>query len=373
MVWQVEDSIGNLLNGISNVNAGDTAFGDDAIVNAQTVRVTGTTITQAQYEELLAAVGDALSLEAGENAARTTVTYADLAAAVSAQANGVLAPSDFYSITANTTYTNTNGALSVANALTEIETVKSILAGARNTLNFETVYEWSITDSASNILDAITTAVPEVLEDAENIRVASGGAGDNILAAEYDALVDGLGTIPFDYNEVAYTLAYVFDETNDTFAAPDDLADRFFFTSDVFEINDALGWGSMLPRQKSITMPSRRWWMQAPTICSSPISTRGASWIVRPILSMHTTATAIGTPPYVSDATLVEINDTAVITFEQYGILEQIPGFEIQSYTLEDAVGIYLEDNSGLATNYIIDTEQPYQAQKSLGRRCFDL
>ncbi|MCG7575754.1 MULTISPECIES: calcium-binding protein [unclassified Halomonas] len=365
VVWQVEDSIGNLLDGISNVNAGDTAFGDDAVVNAQTVRVTGTTITQAQYEELLAAVGDALSLEAGENAARTTVTYADLAAAVSAQANGVLAPSDFYSITANTTYTNTNGALSVANALTEIETVKSILAGARNTLNFETVYEWSITDSASNILGVITNGVPdEVLAGADSILAANGGPNGNILAAEYDALVNGLGEGGFDYNEVSYTLAYVFDEEAETFAAPGDLADRFFFTLDKFDIDEAVGEGNIN------VADAAGYYNAVLALVNASTDTLSVTDIYE--WSVLDSAAAIVTaytnngnqhPPHIRDATLVEINDTAVITFDQYGILEQIPGFEIQSYTLEDAVGIYLEDNSGLATNYIIDTEQPYQAQ----------
>jgi hypothetical protein len=246
VVWQIEDNIGNLINGISNENPDDNAFDDDAIVNAETVRVKdATTITQAQYEELLDALNDALRLDAGEEALRITVTYADLAAAVSAQANGVLAPSDFYSITANTTYTNTNGALSVANALTEIETVKSILSGARNTLNFETVYEWSITDSASNILGVITNGVPdEVLAGADSILAANGGPNGNIRAAEYDALVDALGVEGFDYNLVVYTLAYVFDNTDNSFPAPGDLADDYFFTEDVFDINEGLGEGS---------------------------------------------------------------------------------------------------------------------------------
>lgn len=372
VVWQVEDSIGNLLDGISNVNAGDTAFVDDAVVNAQTVRVTGTTITQAQYEELLAAVGDALSLEAGENAARTTVTYADLAAAVSAQANGVLAPSDFYSITANTTYTNTNGALSVANALTEIETVKSILAGARNTLNFETVYEWSITDSASNILGVITNGVPdEVLAGADSILAANGGPNGNILAAEYDALVNGLGEGGFDYNEVSYTLAYVFDETANTFADPDELADRFFFTEDVFEINDSLGGGNI-----NVALAAEYYSAVQALVdrSSDPLDVKDIyGWSVLDSASNIVTAYANNGnqhPPHIREATLVEINDTAVITFEQYAILDEIPlredntpRFEIQSYTLEEAVGIYLEDNSGLVANYIIDTDEPYQAQ----------
>ena len=367
VVWQIEDSISNLLNGISNVNAGDDAFGDDAIVNAETVRVTGTTITQAQYEELLAAVGDALSLEAGENAARTTVTYADLAAAVSAQANGVLAPSDFYSITANTTYTNTNGALSVANALTEIETVKGILEGSRNTLNFETVYEWSITDSASNILDVIessTSGIPEVLEGAGSILAANGGADGNILAAEYDALVVELGANGFDYNEVEYTLAYVFDETDNTFAAPDDLADRFFFTRDVFDIDEAVGEGN-------INVAEAEGYYNA-VLALVNASTDNLSVTDIYEWSVLDSAAAIVTaytnngnqhPSHIRDATLVEINDTAVISFEQYAILDQIAGFEIQTYTLEEAVVIYLENNSGLATNYIIDDSTAYLAE----------
>ncbi|WP_281998138.1 calcium-binding protein [Halomonas sp. A020] len=246
VVWQVEDSIGNLLDGISNVNAGDTAFGDDAVVNAQTVRVTGTTITQAQYEELLGVLGNTLRLDAGESAVKTTVTYANLNAAVGAEAEGVLAPSEFYSITGNTPYTNPNGPLSVANALTDIETVKSILEGStnRNAANFEAFYNWNITDSASNILAVIessTSGIPEVLEGADSIFAANGGADGNILAAEYDALVNGLGEGGFDYNLVVYTLAYVFDNTDNSFAAPGDLANDYFFSEDQFDINEGLG------------------------------------------------------------------------------------------------------------------------------------
>ena len=369
VVWQIEDNISNLLNGISNVNADDNAFGDDAIVNAETVRVTGTTITQAQYEELSGVLGNTLRLDATVSAAKTTVTYANLEAAVGAEAGGVLAPSDFYSITGNTPYENPNGALSVANALTEIETVKSILDGStnRDAANFENFYNWSITDSASNILDVIessTGGIPEVLEGADSILAANGGADGNILAAEYDALVDGLGDGGFDYNEVAYTLTYVFDETTETFAAPGDLADRFFFTSDVFDIDEAVGEGNINVAEAA------GYYNAVQELVNSSSDDLAVTDIYE--WSVLDSAAAIVTayinnddlhPPYIQDATLVEINDTAVITFEQYGILEQIPGFEIQSYTLEEAVGIYLENNSGLAANYIIDTEQNYQAQ----------
>ncbi|QHD48818.1 calcium-binding protein [Vreelandella aquamarina] len=368
VVWQIEDNISNLLNGISNVNADDDAFGDDAIVNAETVRVTGTTITQAQYEELSELLGNTLRLDATDSAARTTVTYANLEAAVGAEAGGVLAPSEFYSITGNTPYENPNGALSVANALTEIETVKSILEGStnRDAANFEAFYNWSITDSASNILDVIessTGGIPEVLEGADSILAANGGADGNILAAEYDALVVELGANGFDYNEVEYTLAYVFDETDNTFAAPDDLADRFFFTSDVFDINDALGVGINVAQAEEYYDA-----VEALVDASTDdlLVTDIYAWSILDSASNLVDAyngNSNRHPPYVSDATLVEINDTAVITFEQYAILDQIAGFEIQSYTLEEAVGIYLEDNNGLATNYIIDAEQDYQAQ----------
>lgn len=369
VVWQIEDSISNLLNGISNVNAGDDAFGDDAIVNAETVRVTGTTITQAQYEELSELLGNTLRLDATDSAAKTTVTYANLEAAVGAEAGGVLAPSEFYSITGNTPYTNPNGALSVANALTEIETVKSILEGStnRDAANFEAFYNWSITDSASNILAVIessTGGTPEVLEGAGSILAANGGADGNILAAEYDALVDGLGNGGFDYNEVEYTLAYVFDETDNTFAAPDDLADRFFFTRDVFDIDEAVGEGNINVAEAA------GYYNAVLALVNSSSDDLAVTDIYE--WSVLDSAAAIVTaytnnddlhPPYIQDATLVEINDTAVITFEQYGILEQIPGFEIQSYTLEEAVGIYLENNSGLAANYIIDDATAYLAE----------
>ncbi|EHK59989.1 hypothetical protein, partial [Halomonas sp. GFAJ-1] len=369
VVWQIEDSISNLLNGISNVNADDDAFDNDAILNAETVRVKGEEITQAQYEELLGVVEDALRLDAGEDALRTTVTYADLEAAVGAEAGGVLAPSEFYSITGNTPYTNANGALRVANALTEIETVKSILEGStdRDAANFEAFYNWSITDSASDILAVIensTSGIPEVLEGADSIFVANGGADGNILAAEYDALVDGLGEDGFDYNEVAYTLTYVFDEATETFAAPGDLAERFFFTRDVFDIDEAVGEGSINVADAAGYYSAVLALVNASTDNLSV--TDIYEWSVLDSAAAIVTAyTNNGSqhPPHIRDATLVEINDTAVITFEQYAILDQIAGFEIQSYTLEEAVGIYLEDNSGLATNYIIDDSTAYLAE----------
>ena len=369
VVWQIEDTIGNLLAGVSNVSANDNAFDDDAIINAEAVRVTGTTITQAQYEELLDVLGNTLRLDASDSAARTTVTYANLQAAVEAEADGVLAPSEFYSITATTPYTNPDGPLSVANALADIETVKSILDGStnRDAANFEAFYNWHITDSASNILAVIesnTSGIPEVLEGADRIFAANGGADGNILAAEYDALVNGLGEDGFDYNEVAYTLTYVFDETTETFAAPGDIAERFFFTRDVFDIDEAVGEGN-------INVADAAGYYNA-VLALVNASTDNLSVTDIYEWSVLDSAAAIVTaytnngnqhPPHIRDATLVEINDTAVITFEKYAILEQIVGFEIQSYTLEDAVGIYLEDNGGLATNYIIDDSTAYVAE----------
>ncbi|KAE8437104.1 calcium-binding protein [Vreelandella piezotolerans] len=384
VVWQVEDSIGNLINGISNENPDDNAFDDDAIVNAQTVRVLGATITQAQYEELLGVLGNTLRLDAGEDAVKTTVTYANLEAAVGAVRAGggdVLAPSEFYSITdSDARYIKSDNPLSVADALDEIALVKRVLDGAvgRSAAEFGTLYEWTIRDTARNILDEIEnagSALPEVLASAgitnsEEVSIFAANAPDengeeNILADQYDDLVAALGENGFGYNQVEYTLAYVFDETANTFADPDELADRFFFTEDVFEINDSLGGGNI-----NVVLAAE-YYSAVQTLVdrsSDPLDVKDIyRWSVLDSASNIVTAYANNGnqhPPHIREATLVEINDTAVITFEQYGILEQIPEFEIQSYTLEEAVDIYREDNSELVANYIIDDSTPYLAEE---------
>lgn len=276
--------------------------------------------------------------------------------------------------------------LSIADALDEIALVKRVLDGAvgRSAAEFDTLYEWTIRDTARNILDEIEnagSALPEVLASAgitnpEEVSIFAANAPDengeeNILADQYDDLVAALGENGFGYNQVEYTLAYVFDDTEGTFADPDDLADRFFFTLDKFDIDEAVGEGNINVADAEEYYNA----VQALVNRSSDdlAVTDIYEWSVLDSASNIVTAYANNGnqhPPHIHEATLVEINDTAVITFEQYAILDEIPlredntpRFEIQSYTLEEAVGIYLEDNSGLVANYIIDTDEPYQAQ----------
>lgn len=372
VVWQIEDSIDNLLAGISNVDLGDSEYDDDAILNAETVRATSGDILQTEYETLLAEVGDALRLDASATVSKTTVNYANLEAAVEAQAGDRLAPADFYTITPNATYENPNGPLSVADARTEIETIKSILSGSTNRepADFEELYDWGLTDSAGNILDAINsqTDLPEVLQGAGTIFAANGGDEGDILAEEYDALVAGLGKEGFEYNEVEYTLAYVFDSDSQppAFAMPGDLADHYFFSADVFNINEALGETETISVAESEVYYNAVEQLLDGNTDTALAVTDIYEWNIVDSAEEFVTAYDDNNsqhPAHISDASLVEINDTTTITFDQYEVLENIPGFQIQEYTLEEAVNISLDANRDLATNFIIDTQSDYKAQ----------
>lgn len=329
--WDITDSAPNI------IGARTEAF----LLQAREVRVSDDNISQQQYQDLRAlnnfVLGD------------TIVDYQTLADAVGARAANVLAPADSYRIINDTDYV-IQQPLTVANALTQLNIVKGVLAGAtnRSEADFAELYIWNISDTPARILNAATQ---DHITGAATIFADANG---RITFAEYTALVEALGVDGFTYNLVLYTLQQAIDEDN-----ADLLVDDYSIAATpVVTIADPLTAeaAEALYSQVSALLEGA---IAKPAITSAlvySITDSAASLL-------ETLGEGDAFPSYVRQAQNVRINDETTISFDDYEALATLANFRIQTYTLQEAVGIFLDDDSELAANYIINTTTAYQAQ----------
>lgn len=329
--WDITDSAPNI------IGARTEAY----LLQAQEVRVSDDNISQQQYQDLRAlnnfVLGD------------TIVDYQTLADAVGARADNVLAPADSYRIINDTDYV-IQQPLTVANALTQLNIVKGVLAGAtnRSEADFAELYIWNISDTPARILNAATQ---DHITGANTIFADANG---RITFAEYTALVEALGIDGFTYNLVLYTLQQAIDEDNG-----DRLVDDYSIAATpVVTIADPLTAeaAEALYSQVSALLEGA---IAKPAITSAlvySITDSAASLL-------ETLGEGDAFPSYVRQAQNVRINDETTISFDDYEALATLANFRIQTYTLQEAVGIFLDDDSELAANYIINTTTAYQAQ----------
>lgn len=329
--WDITDSAPNI------IGARTEAF----LLQAREVRVSDDNISQQQYQDLRAlnnfVLGD------------TIVDYQTLADAVGARADNVLAPADSYRIINDTDYV-IQQPLTVANALTQLNIVKAVLAGAtnRSDADFAELYIWNVSDTPARILNAATQ---DHITGAATIFADANG---RITFAEYTALVEALGVDGFTYNLVLYTLQQAINEDN-----ADRLVDDYSIaTTPVVTIADPLAAeaAEALYSQVSALLDGA---ITKPAITSAlvySITDSAASLL-------ETLGDGDAFPSYVRQAQSVRINDETTISFADYEALATLVNFRIQTYTLQEAVGIILDDDSELAANYFINTTTAYRAQ----------
>lgn len=329
--WDITDSAPNI------IGARTEAY----LLQAQEVRVSDDNISQQQYQDLRAlnnfVLGD------------TIVDYQTLADAVSARADNVLAPADSYRIINDTDYV-IQQPLTVANALTQLNIVKGVLAGAtnRSEADFAELYIWNISDTPARILNAATQ---DHITGAATIFADANG---RITFAEYTALVEALGIDGFTYNLVLYTLQQAIDEDNG-----DRLVDDYSIAATpVVTIADPL------TAEAAEALYSQIFALLEGAIAKPAITSALVYSITDSAASLlETLGEGDAFPSYVRQAQNVRINDETTISFDDYEALATLANFRIQTYTLQEAVGIFLDDDSELAANYIINTTTAYQAQ----------